>query len=299
VPLIGQRFIVREQSPPQTIGGGVVLENRPPHHRLKDTDAAIAFLKKRRSLGLDELLLSEVSRDGFSEKKELLLASYFAAGEVAAAVPRLAKEGRLLEVDSIVIDAVWWKAQLDALLKTLAAEHARSPLKTGLSQAELQSRLGLPRPVFNKMVSRLVADGLVARHDDVLALFEHKPKLSGSQEDTAGKILAVFEKSASGPPDRKELLQQFPNADGVVRYLKEQGKLVELPQGILFESGHYKEVRQKIIDFLKDKGAISIQDMNSLFGFSRKYSIPILTQLDTEGITRRQENVRIPARKLE
>ena len=299
VPLIGQRFIIRGQSPPQTIGGGAVLDPLAPRHKLKDTDAALAFLKKRHSLGLDGLLLSEVGKKGYAEKKELLLASYFAAAEVAAALSRQAGEGKLLEADSLVIDAAWWQGQLETVLKTLAEEHARFPLKTGLSQAELQSRLGLPRPVFNRLISQLVSDGKIARHDDVIALVEHKPRLSAQQEETAGRILAVFKKSGASPPDRKELLEQFPGAEGIMRYLLEQVRLVELPQGILLESGHYGEVRRRIIDFLKEKGAISIQDMSAIFSFSRKYSIPILTQLDTEGITRRQENVRVPARKLE
>ena len=97
----------------------------------------------------------------------------------------------------------------------------------------------------------------------------------------------------------RELAEQAPGAEDIIRFMCLKGMLTELPGGILLESGHYESIRQKIIDFLKKKGSISIQDMNSLFGFSRKYSIPLLTHLDSEGITRRQENVRVLVKRRE
>jgi selenocysteine-specific elongation factor len=75
--------------------------------------------------------------------------------------------------------------------------------------------------------------------------------------------------------------------------------LVELPEGIVLTAAQYREIRQKVIDILKSQGQIAIQDMSAATGFSRKYSIPFLTRLDQEGITRRQENVRVPARNLD
>jgi selenocysteine-specific elongation factor len=299
VARIDQRFIVRSQAPPQTIGGGTVLDPQASKHRLKESPAAVAFLKGRQNLGLDELLISEVAKSSFAEKKELLLVSGYATTEIAAAVVRLESKEKLVVANSLVIDPVYWQQQLEAVLKVLGEEHSRYPLKTGLSQAELQSRLGLSRSIFNHLVNQLVAAGKIIRHEDVVALADHRPTLSAQQEVQVARIMAVFTQSGSSPPDRKELLQQLPGSDGVVRYLCQQGKLVELSQGILLESSHYAAIKQKIIEFLKKNGAITIQDVNSLFGFSRKYSIPILTQLDTESITRRQDNARVLAMKLD
>jgi selenocysteine-specific elongation factor len=296
---IGQRFIIRSQAPPQTIGGGTVLDPQASKHRLKETPAAVAFLKGRQNLGLDELLLSEVAKSSFAEKKELLLVSSYAAAEIAAAVVRLESKEKLVVANSLVIDPAYWQHQLATVLKVLGEEHSCYPLKTGLSQAELQSRLGLSRSVFNHLVNQLVASGKIIRHEDVVALTDHRPTLSAQQEAQVARIMAIFMQSGSSPPDRKELLQQLPGSDGVVRYLCQQGKLVELSQGILLENSHYVAIKQKIIEFLKKNGTITIQDINSLFGFSRKYSIPILTQLDTESITRRQDNARVLVMKLD
>jgi selenocysteine-specific elongation factor len=77
----------------------------------------------------------------------------------------------------------------------------------------------------------------------------------------------------------------------------QQNMLIELPDNILLEKKRYESIKREIIDFLEKKGEISIQDINSLFGFSRKYTIPLLQYLDIKGITRREGNVRVLAGK--
>ena len=113
------------------------------------------------------------------------------------------------------------------------------------------------------------------------------------------RITSIIEKNPAAPPTRTELLKTTAGASSVLRYMLEQRKIIELPEGILLTAEQYKTIRQKVIDILKEKGQLAIQDMNTLTGFSRKYSIPFLTRLDQEGLTRRLDNVRVPARKLE
>ncbi len=238
-----------------------------------------------------------MARSKYTASKDLLLASGFSSKEIAGCVAQLKDKDRLVATASLVIDAGYWQRQVKAALSILGKEHSHYPLKEGLSRAELQSRLALPREVFNHLLDSLVTSGQVVRREDAVALASHKPKLSPPQERLVSKIMALFKESGSSPPDRKELIQKVPGAEGVVRFMCQQGMLVELPDGVLLEGGQYEAAKQKIIDFLTKNGQITIQDVSSLFGFSRKYSIPLLTQLDTEGVTRRRENVRILARK--
>ncbi|MEE8204502.1 MAG: selenocysteine-specific translation elongation factor, partial [Dehalococcoidales bacterium] len=217
VPYIGERFIIRRQSPPQTIGGGVVLDPQAAKHHLKDAAAAAAFLKRRLGLGLEELILSEVAKSKYTARKDLLLASGFSSKEIADCVAQLKDKDRLVATASLVIDAGYWQRQVKAALSILGKEHSHYPLKEGLSRAELQSRLALPREVFNHLLDSLVTSGQVVRREDAVALASHKPKLSPPQERLVSKIMALFKESGSSPPDRKELIQKVPGAEGVVR----------------------------------------------------------------------------------
>jgi selenocysteine-specific elongation factor len=69
--------------------------------------------------------------------------------------------------------------------------------------------------------------------------------------------------------------------------------LIELPEGMLLERKHYQNIKTEIINFLRTNGSISIQQVRELFGFSRKYILPLLTKLEEEKVIRRQGDIRI------
>ena len=294
---IGQHFILRRQSPVQTIGGGVVLDPLASRHRLKDSAKVLAFLERRISLELAELILSELEKNGYVTGRELLSASGYSSAEIASGVSRLKGQNRLVVAGSYVIDTNYWQQQAEAVLEVLTKEHSLHPLNRGLSLAELNSRLALPREVFTELVTALAGSGRIVRREDVIALSAHRPRLSPEQEKLVTRILTLFSKSGTSPPTKKELSAQIPGSEALVGFMCRQNMLLELPGGILLESKHYEAIKKEIIGFLERNGSISIQQVNSLFGFSRKYSIPLLTQLDKEGITRREGDVRILAER--
>ena len=110
-------------------------------------------------------------------------------------------------------------------------------------------------------------------------------------------IIQLIEKDPVNPPKIWEVGKQIPGSDKVVHFMLQQNMLVELPDNIIIQKKRYHEIEREIVNFLEKKGEISIQDMHSLFGFSRKYVIPLLSYLDIKGITRREGNMRILAKK--
>lgn len=293
---IGERFILRRQSPPQTVGGGIVLDTQAPRHRLKDAAKAVTFLKQRQKLELAELLISEAEKNQFTPAKELLAASAFSKAEIDACVKDMLKQGKLMSLSGYIVDPALWQRQADAIMEALNKEHKLHPLKEGLPQAELASRLALPRELFGQLLADMVKEELITRAGDTISLAGHRSSLSPEQEKQVKKIQSLFTAGAN-PPTRKELTTQLPGSEAIIHYMCQQKLLAELQGDILFESKQYATAKEKIIRFLEENGQISIQDVNSLLGYSRKYSVPLLTQMDVEGITRRQENARVLARK--
>ncbi len=294
---IGERFILRRQSPPATIGGGVVIDPFAVSYRAKDSDRVVAFLNSRKSLALEALVLSELSKNGYVDAGELLANSLYSSAEIAGCVDHLRGQGKLVSAGSYVVDSGYWLKQTNELLTILRREHRENPLKEGISQAVLQGYLGLPKDAFDRLVAELVSSGQVVRSKDVVALVEHRPELSSEQGKVVSEIMALFSRSPHQPPIFKELAARYPGGGAVVRFMCQQQLLVELPQGVLLEREHYRRIKEEITALLREKGQVSIQDINSRFGFSRKYTIPLLSHLDREGITRRQGDVRVSAKK--
>jgi selenocysteine-specific elongation factor len=295
---IGEHFIVRQQSPAKTVGGGVVLDPRSSRFKLAEIPARLALLEKRRSLDLDELILSELEKNHFVETKSLLAASLFPGSEIGGHVKQLASQKKLVQAGTYIVDSGVWGDTSIRLLAMLEKEMAADKLKNGVPQAGLQGALGLPREVFDALVQQMASTGKLERQEDALSLPRSKPALSKQQETLRAAVLNLFAQNPSSPPTLKELGIQLPASPPVVYFMIKQGELVELPDGILLEAKHFQSIQDEIIKLLKQNGHISIQDINARFGFSRKYSVPLLTQLDRLGITRREGDIRVAGKKL-
>ena len=294
---IGEHFIIRRQSPAITIGGGVILDPFAAKYRIRDNDRVTAFLERRKGFELEELVLTELEKYKYIGRKDFLANCCYSAAEIAENVEWLQSQNRLTTTDAYIVDSSHWRQQTDKFLAALQEEHSANPMKKGLSRALLQGYLDLPRDVFSQLVAYLVDTGKIVREEDMIALSSHKPQLSPEQAAMVAAILELFEKNRSSPPTAREITIRIPGSDEVIRFMCQQNMLLELPEGVLFEKEHYHSVEGEIISFLGKNGRISIQDMHSLFGFSRKYTIPLLSYLDKKGITRREGNVRVLGKK--
>lgn len=294
---IGEHFIVRRQSPAATIGGGIILEPLADKFRIRNTDKTIAFLERRKNLVLEELVLTEVEKSKYAERKGFLENCCYSVMEVADQIKLLQEQNRIVITDNYIIDSNHWQQQQEKLFDSLRKDHKANPLKKGLSQSILLGGLDLPREAFNQMMTSLIKDGKIIREEDSVYLSSHKPELSSGQDTMVAAIMELFKKNAGNPPKTWEVEEQIPGSKKVIRFMLQQNTLIELPDNILFEKKYYEKIEGGIVSFLEEKSEISIQDINSLFGFSRKYVIPLLQYLDIKGITRREGNVRVLVKK--
>lgn len=294
---IGERFVIRRQSPPLTIGGGVVLDPQAEKFKIAEAPTRQAFLEQRKNMDLSDLILSEVAKNRRMVTDGLLAASPFSKTEIDRTVKDLLQQKRLAFAGQCLINIAFWNDASAKLLSMVQIEHKDNRLKKGLSQAVAQSALGFEKDVFDALVQELASVGKVVRLDDALALPEHRQQLSPQQETQAAAIRLMFNKTHASPPTLKEITAELPGSAGVVRYLAQQGELIELPDGILMGTAQFTAVESEVVRLLKEKGQVTIQDISACFGYSRKFSIPLLTHMDRLGVTRREGDVRVAGKK--
>jgi selenocysteine-specific elongation factor len=208
-------------------------------------------------------------------------------------VASLRGEGKLIMAGSWVVDLTYWQTQVEQVLGLLAEKHSLHPLEKGFPQVELQSRLRLPKELFDHLIASLIGLGKIVREQSIVALSTYRLVLSPEQEMLISQILEVFQGSEANPPTKKGLIAQMPNSEGIIRYMCQQNMLIELPEGVLFERKRYENIKSEIIDFLKSNDSISFQQARALLGFSRKYLLPLFNKLDEEGITQRRGDTRV------
>ena len=294
---LGERFIVRRVSPSETVGGGTVLDPLASRHKFRDTAKIIRFLERRERLEIGEVVLSELERSKHVEEKDFLVASYYSASEIGRLVESLRAKSEIIRAGSWIVDVDHWQMIYKQALDIMAKEHARNPLKKGLSHAEFESRLHLPRSLFNQLMNIMIESGEIARTEGAIFLTTHAPSLTPAQETLVSRILRLFRANQTNPPTHRDVVASMPDSELIIRYMCQQNLLVELQEGVLFERNQFEGIKNRVIDYLRKNNSINIQQMRHLFGFSRKYILPLLNRLEEEGVLRRHGQERVLAKK--
>jgi selenocysteine-specific elongation factor len=295
---LGDRFILRIPSPPKTIGGGLIVDPLAHKHHFKDKDT-VNLLQKRETLDLGELILTELKKINFIKKDDLLINSNYADSEIREIAELLEKEGKLIATNSWLIDKNYWQEQKTKFMNRLNREYELYPLQTGFPLNKFQSYFYYLKPeIFNYLVDSLINIDKIGLKKGILFLLSRKPEVSSQQQVLISKILKILKDNPTNPPNEKMLISQIAGSKEIINFLIQEGEIVKLSEGILLESKNYDIMKNKLIDFLKINGSISIAQVRDLLGISRKYIIPLLNKMDEEKITQRRENVRILKTKL-
>jgi len=295
---LGDRFILRIPSPPKTIGGGLIIDPLAHKHHFKDKDI-LHFLQKRVKFDLRELVLTELKKNIFIKKEYLLINSNHADSEIREVVESLEKECAIITTNSWIIDKNYWQEQKTKFMGRLNQEYELHPLQTGFPLNKFQSYFYYLKPeIFNSLIDSLINTDKIGSEKGIIFLLSRKPKISSQQKMLISKILKILKDNPNNPPNEKTLISQIVGSKEIIDFLIQEGEIIKLSDGILLESENYDIMKNKLIDFLKINGSISIAQVRELLGISRKYIIPLLSKMDQEKITQRKENIRILKTKL-
>ena len=106
-----------------------------------------------------------------------------------------------------------------------------------------------------------------------------------SDSPAARELIAALEAQPFSPPPPSDL--------ALARALVRDGAVVEL-DGVYFARSALDRARALIVDHLREHGSLTVADARDLLESTRKYVLPIVSQLDATGVTRRRGDLRIP-----
>jgi selenocysteine-specific elongation factor len=300
----GDRVILRELSPEQTMGGGVVLD---PAWRRRRGGALAPALGRLSGGDSDALLLwTEERGEAGASAAELAPRLGWPMERAAQGLTELASEHRLLALPAAGARAQRWvspQAYLRVAERARRAlgEHFRADrLSRGLPRAELVHR-SIPEAaagLAEVYLGWLRVQGVIAADEDRFTLPGRATPVSEEESALAQAVVRRFEAGGLAPPSPGEL-QQALNAkpqilEGVVRYLVSRGRLVRLPGGLILAASAMARLRQDLLDTGWER--FSVAQFKDRFALTRKWAIPLLEQLDSSGVTKRIGDERMVVR---
>jgi selenocysteine-specific elongation factor len=300
--LPGDRFILRQFSPVVTIGGGIVVDARPPRHRRNDP-AVGNFLERIERGSAEEVLaaIAEAVPRGLT-LEDMLARTGWLEADVRAAVKKLAEQKKLrilTEQPLTVAPEQALTKSASAILDAVDRFHRDNPLLPGIPKQELRGRIGKPRlELFEAALGDLAKRQAVSVSGDLVQRAGREIALSADEARAKEMIEAEFERAGLTVPSVTAVLGKLPveaaRAQKILQILLREKVLVKIADDLVFHREALAQLRTLLAKYSKEKGnRLPITAFKELAGISRKYAIPLLEHLDREHVTRRAGDERV------
>jgi len=284
----GDRFIIRYPSPPQTIGGGIVV-NPHPGKRWKRFQADVIHDIEMRLDGTPAERLAQAAQGDTPQKLQNLQKSVgYSDEELQDALNEALEESLVIELGNNLYWATASHQQIiSKLLTEVAIYHEEHPLRLGILRAELRSRLNIKLNLLDILLGSI--DQLVTENNFV-RLSDHQIQFSDKQRDNIEIVLKILADNAYSPPAVTELNQIA--GETVIRALIDLKEIININDDIGFSNTAYETIIQIVLEHIDQHDSIDAKALRDALDTSRKYAIAILEHLDSLGITQRIGDVR-------
>jgi selenocysteine-specific elongation factor len=276
VPASGDRFVIRRVAPPDTIGGGRIVDPRPRRHGPGPEHATrLAALSRddpieRLALALEEApsglastaaepdLLERLAAQGRAEPVGSRPRRWFSPARLAEARSRVLDSLRLAGARPVSRGALADAAALDeeavtALVEELVGEGVARPLGPGFVAAETVA--AAEDPVGRRLLALLREDGLEPRSSDLLAAALELPSAAVR---TALEGLAL------------------------------EASVVRVAPALYYDGRALDGARDRVVELCRRDGAVTIAGLRDELRTSRKYAQALLEHFDSTRLTRRR-----------
>ena len=299
----GDRFVIRFYSPLETIGGGMVLEDRPTRHKPGDR-AVLEGLNIKESGSEEEKIALAVAEEGITLPDCKRLANRLSIDEqvLQPKLAELASRGILAEIlpgrylAAAVLDKQW-----ESCKRLLEDYHRKHPLHAGIRLAELRQKLfpDADTAVADGILKALQTGGRLKQAGDRYALQGFAVQLTGRQAALRDRLLEIFETARLEPPAVDELWSLFqPREKDEVRQVLESlvsdGRLVLLSPQMVVSKGAYDGLLEGLKGWFAQHDTMTLAQYRDLMGTSRKYALAALEYFDRGKLTRKEGDLRKP-----
>lgn len=321
VAVPGDPFILRQQSPMITLGGGYILNTSDQHMKRWNTSNEKRLAQRRDVIHNREQFVEYTARSQGASSfslRELARSCFVPEESISRSFLRpLPGTDKFVHPDGLT--------RARKLIQTALKQfHKEYPELIGLPKYKLQERIGRIDPgdhlsepdeedtpfpgltsgnntcspdVFQCALQQLQEEQTVEIHDDLIALQSHQPRLTDQQKTIRRNILEQLEDQPFHPPRTQEIHEYFSdqdhsNVDRVLQHLKQAGTMVELQDDLCFLQETLQDARHQMTERIQSEGYIETGEFRDLLDTSRKYAIPILEYFDQQGITYRKGSKR-------
>jgi selenocysteine-specific elongation factor len=288
----GDRFLLRRENPPDTIGGGTVMRVGEGQRRYRRRELGQELLgllaagDRPEARVAHELLQRGAAGCTFAELAAVLEADEATATAVVAAMADVhvhARAGR-------VFAAADFARGLDELLGSVDRMLARRPAAASIQRTALRATRTLPQPLIDAAFDHLQQAGRVrARRQGIVLFVERLRPLEGTQQRQLDSIVDACEQRGFKPPGAQELAQATglpqQTLEGLLDRAQDENRIEKVGDHWYGSRVVRRALQAVRANCLRHGESLDIPALRDELDTSRKYLIPLLEHVDALGLT--------------
>ncbi len=278
---MGERFIIRSYSPVHTIGGGTILDSRPPKRR--GFHPVPSGLKLKDEESDRARLLGILTESGSVEMENARARLFLTENHFEELVQSLANKKELFrfEKDTRFYHPDRVRDIRQKILSVVSEFHQKNPRKDGFPAGQLSR---FPESI----VRALIQEGELVQKGAVVALPAFSRSYSSDEQAEYEKLLSTLRKVGIEPPLLPALKREFQDHTLLTDLLRrgiEENRIVRISSDYFLDQEVYGRFLEQFRSWAAAQREFGIQEVKSKFNLVRKYLIPLLEYLDGERIT--------------
>jgi selenocysteine-specific elongation factor len=273
VALPGDRFVIRRESPMETLGGGTIFDPWARRAR-KKLHAQLCTEISALAEGNHSMLLQRAGPAGLSPEQ----------AQVRQITDGLLLGDRILHSHHVDVLA-------GHLLAALSDWHATHPLEPGAPRRSVHSGAlaALTEKAFDALIAHQVKDGTIKTQGPRCQLATFTVELNAEQVNARESMLQDLLSAAYEGLLFSDLIR---DQNPMLQLLIDAGLAVRVGERVL-HTEMLDQLRAAVSTFFSTNNELSPSSFKEITGLSRRTAIPLLEWLDATGITRREGNARV------
>ncbi|MGE5397519.1 MAG: selenocysteine-specific translation elongation factor [Chitinophagales bacterium] len=302
------RFVIRFYSPVVTIGGGTIIDPRPPKQK-RFNESVLRQIAIQQEGSPDEIVLQLFESALFKvlSPEEIITETGAGNEELPKILDDLVEQEQVerLTVDNrnSYISKTGFDEIGNKITGHLYENSQKHPLRKGILKEELRSKYFKEYPIrtFNSIISLLESRGIAATNSTQVMLPGEPSDLPEGLKKAIETVVDLLETDLLSPPGLKEIQEKTEqvgqDSTEILAYLEEEGRVIKVAEGMYFSAKGMDLARQKLNQFFDANKELALSDARDAWDNSRKYALPLLEYFDRVRFTKRMGDYRVRMQK--
>ena len=285
-------IVLRNYSPLETIGGGVIIDTKPKKHKRFD-ESIINSLKIKEKGEIEDILEAYLKNNlnSYHTLKDIM--SYSGENEIIIvnALDKLIKENKVININNIYMHIKQYENLKNSIINCLSDYHKKHRLRSGILKEELKSKIEsrFKTKDMDILLEKLQIENIVILDGNLVSNFGFEVKLNDKQKE----IQSIIKKQLKKPNTILNVNEICINNyyEEVLEYMV--GKDIEkLDDTYVMDKELYENTKNDLIKYLEENNEITLGEYRDMLNSSRKNCMVLLENFDRNKVTKRDDNKR-------